>query len=72
MCVERNVQKKKASGPQYVDLTVLKSMIAYNNSTVDENYYRCSRSGDDDEDEEEEVDETKFGITPGVSYTLQQ
>jgi len=50
--VERNIQKKKASGPQYVDLTVLKSMIDYNNSTFDENYYGCSRS-DDDEDEEE-------------------
>ncbi len=41
--VERNIQKKLASGPQYVDLTVLKSMIAYNNATFDENYYGCLR-----------------------------
>ena len=49
-----------ASGPQYVDLIVLKSMIDYNNSTVDENYYGCSRS--DDEEDEEVVDETKIGM----------
>jgi len=48
--------------PQYVDLTVLKSMIPYENSTVDENYYACNRS-DDDEDEEE-VEETSFGKLP--------
>jgi len=30
--VERNKQKKMVSGPEYVDLTVLKSMIAYNNA----------------------------------------
>ena len=61
-----------ASGPQYhVDLTVLKSMmIDYNNSTVDENYYGCSRS-DDDEDEEE-VDETKIGMTEIINNINQQ
>ena len=43
--VERNEQKIMASGPQYVDLlTVLKSMIAYNNVTFDENCYSCSRN----------------------------
>ncbi len=68
--VERNIQKKMVSGPQYVDLTVLKSMIAYNNSTVDENYYGCSRS-DDDEDEEE-VDETKIGMTEIINNINQQ
>ena len=57
------------SGPQYVDLTVLKSMIAYNNFTVDENYYGCSRS-DDDEDQEE-VNETKIGMTE-IIYNINQ
>jgi len=38
--------------PQYVDLTVLKSMIAYkNHATVDENFYGYSRSDDDEDDE---------------------
>jgi len=59
-----------ASGPQHVDLTVLKSIIDYNNSTVDENYYGCSRS-DDDEDEKE-VDETKIVITVIINSINQQ
>jgi hypothetical protein len=58
------------SGPQYVDITVLKNMTAYNNSTVDENYYGCSRS-DDDEDEEE-VDETKIRMTEIINNINQQ
>jgi len=59
-----------ASGPQYVDLTVLKSMIEYNNSTFDENYYGCSRSDDDEDDEE--VDETKIGMTEIINNINQQ
>jgi len=57
-----------ASGPQYVDLTVLKSMIDYNNSTVDENYHSCSRS-DDDEDEEK-VDEITIGMTEIINNII--
>jgi len=43
-----------ASEPQYVDLTVLKIIIHYNNSIVNKNNYGCSRS--DDDEEEEKVD----------------
>jgi len=58
-----------ASGPQYVDLTVLISMIEYNNSTFDEQLWLC-RSYDDEDDEE--VDETKIGMTEIINNIIQQ
>jgi len=44
-------------------------MIDYNNSTVDENYYGCSRS---DDNEDEEIDETKIGMTEAINNINQQ
>ena len=37
--VERNLPKKIATGPQFVDTDILNSMINCNNSNVDENYF---------------------------------
>jgi len=44
-------------------------MIDYNNYTVDEKYYGCSRS---DDEEDEEVDETKIGMTEIIKNINQQ
>ena len=56
--VERNLPKKIATGPQFVDVDILNSMINCNNSNVDENYFGYISDDDDDEG-----DETNIGMT---------
>ena len=56
--VERNIPKKIATGPQFVDMDILNSMINCNNSNVDENYFGYISDDDDDEG-----DETNIGMT---------
>jgi len=51
-------KEKMASGPQYVDINISKSMADYNNYAIDENYYGSSSVDNKDEDGDETIDET--------------